>query len=244
MKYILAALLISVTSAATAQKAVFKWTDELCSYESVYDTKKITKQQVNNCYRLVWKEEFNVTVTPSVFTPEDMDKPQEPEKLEAEFTRANTTLKSLDLPKTPFWEGFKAAKLKEQQQRYEFYRTSFKAYKNVNALKEYQSKNPDAQLHAKALMAGGDALLEDWAKVRKAMAMRNSDPAGSLADYKRQLASPDKLRYAFVDVMNFGWHNAANHAIEAAADVYPSETVHKEWEKLFVNTKTIHCDEP
>lgn len=244
MKNILTVLLFSITCTATAQKAVFKWDDELCTFESTYDTKKISLEQIKNCYRLALKGELEVTISPMIFKPQDMEKQLHPEKLEEQFTTANTALKKMDLPKTPFWEGFKAAKLKEQQQRYEFYRTAFKAYKDVNALKEYPSKSKEAQHYANVLITGGDLLLAEWSKIVKEKAKNNGNPEWVISEYENRLASPEKLRYAFVDVMNFGWHNSANHAIETADEVYSSEMVNKEWEKLFLKTKTIHCDEP
>ncbi|MBS0027311.1 hypothetical protein ACTJJ0_11905 [Chitinophaga sp. 22321] len=243
MKHLLIAIAVFIAGTASAQKALYKWEDELCSYQGVFDSKKITWERINNCQRLVLKQDFDVTVMPAVFKPTDIDQ-LHPEALEEEFTRVNTALKKLDLPATPFWQNFKAAKLKEQQQRYEFHRAYFKAYKDVNALKTYQSKNPDVERHARALMAGGDSLLQDWYTLTKEGAARNSDPDRIMQEYKAQLASPDKLRHAFVYVIAFGWGNSANSVIETANDIYTPETIQKEWKKLFLSTKTIHCDEP
>ena len=244
MKHLLIAFtVLIITGTATAQKAVYKWDDELCSYEGIYDSKKITRELISNCQRLVLKQDFDVTVMPAVFKPADTSRLR-PEALEEEFTRVNTALKKLVLPATPFWQNFKAAKLKEQQQRYEFHRVYFKAYKDVNALKTYQSKNPDVERHARALIAGGDSLLQDWHALTKEGAARNSDPNRIMQEYKAQLESPERLRYAFVYVIAFGWGNSANSVIETPADIYSPETIQKEWKKLFLSTKTIHCEEP
>lgn len=244
MKYILIMAFVLTTLNAIAQKAVYKWEDELCLYEGTYDAKKVTKAQLKACYRLALQNDLDINTSPMVFKPEDIQSRLQPEKLEEEYATKNEQLKKLELPQTPFWKGFKAAKLKEQQQRYEFNRSAFKAYKEVNALKEYQSKNADAQRYTTILLAGGDTLLKEWKELRKKMAERNGDPERIIREYEARLASPERLNYAFVDVMTFGWFNSANEGIELAADIYPSEMVNKEWKKLFIKTKTIHCDEP
>lgn len=244
MKYIIIMAFVVTSLNAIAQKATYKWEDELCLYEGTYDTKKVTKAQLKACYRLALQNDFDINTSPMVFKPEDIQSRLQPEKLEEEYAAKTEQLKKLEIPQTPFWKGLKAAKLKEQQQRYEFNRTAFKAYKEVNALKEYQSKNVAAQRYTTILLAGGHTLLNEWKELRKKMAERNGDPDRIIREYEARLASPERLNYAFVDVMTFGWFNSANEGIELAADIYPSEMIHKEWKKLFLKTKTIRCDEP
>lgn len=244
MKYIIIMAFVLTTLNAIAQKASYKWEDELCLYEGTYDTKKVTKDQLKACYRLALQNDFDINTSPMVFKPEDIQNRLEPEKLEEEFRTKAEQLKKLGVPQTPFWKGLKAAKLKEQQQRYAFNHAAFRAYKEVNALKEYQSKNKAAQRYTTILLAGGNTLLDEWKELRKKMAERNCDPERITREYEARLASPERLNYAFVDVMTFGWFNSANEGIELAADIYPPEMVNKEWKKLFIKTKTIHCDEP
>lgn len=57
------------------------------------------------------------------------------------------------------------------------------------------------------------------------------------------MASPDRLKFALVETMSFGWWNCANAAIEYAPDGF-SEGIEAEFKKFFKTTKTISCDEP
>ena len=59
--------------------------------------------------------------------------------------------------------------------------------------------------------------------------------------YEQQLASPDKLNFALVEVMTFGWSNCANALIPS---VEYDGTQDKEFKKLFKSVKKVSCDEP
>lgn len=242
MKQLLTLLLLSTAFSAAAQTKIYKWDDELCSYQGTYDSKKITAAQLKNCQRLVLLYEFNITSSPMVFKPEDITAGLHPEELEKEFAEKNTALKLLDLPKTPFWQGYKTAMLKEQQQRYDFYRMAYKAYVNAGELRQFQPKNEKARYYAAALVAGGDSLLKAWDVLQKELAKTNGDPARLQREYKERLASSEKMDYAFVDVMTFGWFNSANDDIETADKKY-GQLTGKEWNKLFLKSRTLHCDE-
>jgi len=244
MKQLLTLLLLPVAFTAISQTKIYKWEDELCSYQGTYDSKKITAAQLKNCQRLVLLNEFSITSSPMVFKPADITAGLHPEELEKEFAEKNSALQQLDLPKTAFWQGYKTAMLKEQQQRYAFHRMAYKAYLNGAELKQYPAKSEQTKFYTAALVAGGDSLLKAWEVLRKELAEKNGDPAKIQREYQERLASPGKMEYAFVDVMTFGWFNSANADVETADETYSPETVSKEWNKLFLKTKTVHCDEP
>lgn len=59
--------------------------------------------------------------------------------------------------------------------------------------------------------------------------------------FEEQYASPDRMKFALVEVMTFGWWNCANKAIKYV-DYDGSQE--REFRKLFIRVKTISCDEP
>lgn len=243
MKQILSILLTCIAFTAKAQNAVYTWGDELCSYESQYDVKKITKTLLQHCEDLGLKNEYNINTTPMIFKPADIATRMRTGELEKEYAEKSAALKSLALPEVPFWQRLKTLKLREQEQVYHFSLTMFRAYKDVSVLKAYPNKSAAARRFAHALVTGGDTLLAAWKTLRNEMAARNSDPQAIIREYKQQLASPDKMSYALVDVITFGWGNSANDDIERVPDT-EVEAIRKEWRKLFVKTRTLECDEP
>ncbi|MEZ5422282.1 MAG: hypothetical protein R2682_04220 [Pyrinomonadaceae bacterium] len=83
-------------------------------------------------------------------------------------------------------------------------------------------------------------MLNAWRALTEEQAKKNADPARIRREYEAQLASSDRMKFALVEVMTFGWWNCANESIDY---VQYDETQERELEKQFTN---IHrdCDEP
>jgi hypothetical protein len=57
------------------------------------------------------------------------------------------------------------------------------------------------------------------------------------------MASPDRLKFARVEVMSFGWWNCANEFIKYdQGDNGPARE--REFRKLFMRVRNLGCDEP
>ncbi len=68
---------------------------------------------------------------------------------------------------------------------------------------------------------------------------KNSSPARLKGIFDQQNSSPDRLKYARVEVMRFGWWNCA---IQEIPLVEHDERAVEEFNKLFINVKE-ECDE-
>lgn len=68
-------MLILFTIAYTgvyAQIAKINWQDEICEFEGTFDSTKVTRTQINNCFRLTKGFEFMLMNSPMVFQPSDL----------------------------------------------------------------------------------------------------------------------------------------------------------------------------
>ena len=129
------------------------------------------------------------------------------------------------------------------QQRYTLARITIRAYTDPAAA--FEEKFPRVEQcytkFAGAITRGGPDLLAAWRRVNEESQGKNGDPARVSREFEEQYASADRMKYALVEVMTFGWWNCANNTID---DIIYDGTQEKQFKKLFTRVKTINCDEP
>ena len=241
MKYILiTTLLITAALAATAQTRTFRWQDELCTYEGTYNASKVSLAQLRNTLKLARPGSYSLERNATVWKFEDIAR-LDVAALDAEFKTKTAELTALQVAATPYWQEFKSKKLRELEQVYRLERTTMRGYKDHAALLEYKAAPVCTARFARPIVDGGDALLAAWREVNEESRTKNADPERLKRIFEGQLRSPDRLHFALLEVMTFGWSNCANDLIEYV--VY-DETPVAEYKKLFSKVRTIRCDEP
>lgn len=234
-------LLISLAAVcAAAQTRTFKWTDELCEYSGTYDARKVTAKQLQNTYDLLLTPDASFAADAAVFQIEDIAR-LDVAKLDAEYAKRSAALKTADIVKKPYWQNLRAKKLKILEQTYRLARVEMLAFNEPSALTQYKDAPACSTRYADPLIAGGDSLLAAWVEVNQASRKVNADPERVRRVYEEKLASNDRMRYAFIEVMGFGFHNCANQLIDY---VTLDGSQAAEFKKLFKSVKTISCDEP
>lgn len=232
-------LLLSYAS-ASAQVGKFRWEDEICVFEGTYNTRLYTKKQLENTYRLWYTRDFDMdTFEATVFEIENIEKLRTAASLDAEYARKSANLKNLAVVNTPFWKEFKAKKLKGMEQEYRLARASVQAYEKPSALREVTYADACVQRFAPPLIAGGDALLTLWREVNEDARTKNADPERVRKDFEAKMASAERVKYAQVEVITFGWWNCVNEKIERGDD---SPVPSRNFWKLFKRVKKLGCD--
>ena len=241
MKYtLIIVLLITGVLAADAQTRTFRWQDELCTYEGTYNSGKVSLAQLKNTLKLAQPGSYSLERNSTVWKFEDIEK-LNVTALDAEFKAKTADLRALQIADTPYWREFKAKKLRELEQVYRLERTTMRGYKDHSTLLEYTAAPACTTRFARPIIAGGDSLIAAWRTVNEESRTKNADPERLKRIFESQLKSPDRLNFALLEVMTFGWSNCANDLIEYI--VY-DETPPAEYKKLFSKVRTIRCDEP
>ena len=240
MRILLTIVLILSSSAAFAQAKKFRWGNETCLFESVYDAKKYTAAQLNDTKKLIIFEFFPNTIDP---TPGDFGRigALRVETLDAEYKMRTNALKRLNIVKTAYWEALRQKYLTELERVYQLSRASILGYKNPTRLKDVKFAGACVAKYAEPLENGGDELLAAWRSVNEETRKNNGDPNRIKRLFDEQSASPEKFRYAQMEVMSFGWWNCVNSLIDRENN---SDQSVREFKKMFSKTKTIECDEP
>ena len=240
MKILAGTLLFLVVVPVLAQTRTFQWDDEVCKFSGTYDAKKYTPEQLRDMLKLFRTGGFSFSTNTTVFAPSDISK-LDVAALDSEYKTMTKALKALDIVKTQYWENQRKMKLREIEQVYTLSRISMQGYTSPIILNTYAGAEQCKLTYASPLIVGGDQLLSTWRQVNVAARFKNGDPDRVRRTYEAQYASPDRMKYALVEVLTFGWWNCANDAI---GYVKYDGTQDREFKKLFIRVRKLHCDEP
>ncbi len=208
MKTLIIALLFAAATVSTlAQRpAVLRWEDEMCEYSGKFDPKLHTAARLRNTLKLSLPGSYLLETNTTAWSYSDIAK-LDVGALDAEYKRKSAELKALDIVNVPYWQEFKRRKLSELEQVYNFERTSMLGYSDPSKLLGYTTSSACVARYAKPLILGGDRLLAAWLNVNVESRKNNSDPDRLKRIFEQQLRSPDKMKFALIEVMNFGWSN-------------------------------------
>lgn len=219
--------------------AVFKWTTELCENTGTYNPKKYSEVQLKNTYDL-WFTFSGVALetNSNAHFIEDIKK-LNIYKLMSEYIDKKA-LYNRKIVSTPFWNKLKAEKLQELEDEYELKKITIEAYSNPlillnNKYSKYCSE------YAEVLSSNDTIeLLKSWRNLIENLKSKNGAPEKFMEKYNEKYNSKDRLVYAKIELMTYGWWNCCNSKIKRVDD-YGS--MGKEFNKLFIQIKT-ECDEP
>ena len=232
-----AATVSTNTDSVVVQTSIFIWADDICEYESVFDSTKTTRIELQNAHLLMmdWGD-FNIRNTPTIWN-NSVDRR---EALKNEYVDKKTNLLDLDLPKNQIWETLRQEKLQEIEQFYKFSDVFYDVFlfDNMEAFGELE-ENESCLYYSTALTLGGDSLLSAWRHLTEIQASRNARPENIWSTYQRQMNSENKFQYAKEQLLVFGWWNCAVEHM----DGFNQRKAREEFEKLFTMTKIKECEE-
>lgn len=224
-----------------AQTRTFSWNSDMCSFSGTYDAKKFSEKQLNETVKLVQSLNPYFSYVPFISTWEDVEK-IDLNLLGQKFDKTIADAEALDVVPVPYWQEAKQEKVKELKQVKTFYLSKLRAYKEPSVLLDYKGADSCTLKFARPLVARDDSLLKVWLDVSVASRSRNADPERLRRRYEEQLASPDRVKYAVLEVMAFGWGNCANAFIER--DGRDDDGTHlKAFKKLFRRITKEECEE-
>lgn len=234
------AIVALFSASVSAQLKNFTWEEELCSYRGLYDPKKYTEAELRNTLKLINRNDFNlIEHSTSVFGLSDIARINVA-AFDAKYRDMAQRLRELRIVRTPYFQGLRAAKLKELEHYWQMSRTSMIAFSDPSAINDFKLSPSCNQRFAGPLMKGGDDLMAAWLSVNMDNRSKNSDPERLRREFERQKASSDADTYARIEVITFGWYNCANQDIEYVGN---DGSAGEEFQKLLTRVRG-QCDEP
>lgn len=229
----------SSSTKISGKTAIFKWDTELCANTGTYDTEKYTEEELRNTYNLWFSNSGGYLSTNT--TP---DSAAEIEQLSlSDLTAEYNERKAfydLKIISSPYWKKIKAEKLHELEDTYELKKIAIEAYSNPSVLlKNRFSKN--CTEYTKALTSNDSILLlKTWSNLAEKQRKNNGSPEDFMKRHLSKYNSKDRVLYAKIELMTYGWWNCAN---AESFKIDNDGSMEKEFAKLFTNI-TSQCDEP
>ena len=239
MRIILIVLLILSGTTAFAQTKKFLWWTDSCKYESTYNAKKYTGTELEDTRKLFYLEFFPKTIDPTPRSYEDI-KDLRVETLDTEYQAQIEALKNLKIVKIAYWENLRRKYLRELEQVYLLSRATIFSYENPERLNDVKFAGACAAKYAVPLIKGGDELLTAWRILNEESRKQNARPDIVQKKFETQYNSPERFRFAKIEVTTYGWWNCVNAIIDRKGFDVDSE---KEFKELFIRTKTVDCEE-
>ncbi|MCX8473732.1 MAG: hypothetical protein ORN85_08790 [Sediminibacterium sp.] len=244
MRTLLIFIVMMVNFHSFGQKSIFKWTDDYCEYESIFDKTKYTAIQLKNCHDLTYDlyGANSIDIT-TVFEKEDIKK-LNIETLDNKFNSKYKILQSLDLPNTEYWKELRASLLTEMEQFYKIRRIYYQSFLDSTpfVLKNWFYQDSCLSKHANALIVGKDSLVKDWYELTSILVKSNCCPDRVWKEFNIKNASNNRFDYAKIYVTTFGWWNCALKYLERSNDKFDESTKIDTFNKLLIKTKK-NCEE-
>ena len=127
------------------QHSTFNWFDELCEYESAFDSTLYSKSQIENSFYLAVSNMYDFEKLPLVYYPKEIEK-LSLDEIEKEYEFKSSKLRSLNLPQSEIWEAIRREKLNEVEQLHIVAVILFKAFTEPGSLSLKQFSSTDTCL--------------------------------------------------------------------------------------------------
>jgi hypothetical protein len=221
-----------------AQTKTFRWSFD-CTYEGVYDERKISEKQIQDTYALCFTNisflnGYGLSSSPMDYKVDILD------SLTKEYHERKNIIENLDIIKSPYWKKIKEENLAYMQGFFEAESIAILSYRNPLILKVYHGAG-DCK-YADAIIAGGDSMLIAWKNLIEENCLKyNGNPAKCIKEnYMDKYLLGDKYEYAHIGLILFGWWNIC--VLRHLPTLTPPAAVHPEFMKLFKRVKKLGCD--
>jgi len=228
------------SNTSTDTLASFTWTDEACEYTGNYNPQTYSPDLIKNTYKL-WSSYSGNTLENGrpVFQPSDIAK-LDLKALTNEYIDKKTHLEKLKIINAPFWNTLKKQLLQQLKDEYELNKIEIQAFDDPTVLLNNRFSKSCERFVTALNSTDTSVLLTTWKSFCEERKTKNGSPETFMAKFYEKYNSPQKLVYAKIDLLTFGWGNCANDNTFHVEDDGKAGEV---FEKLFSNVKH-ECEEP
>lgn len=221
--------------------ATFRWELVQCAYTGTYDARRFSEAQLRDTLQLLQPGAFELPSSGTVWKHEDIAG-LDLGVLDRQYDAIRARLQALAIVPVPAFGKLREALLEELGRVYRLTRVTWQAYLRPVVLRDYPGADMCKSAWAEPLIAGGESLVEAWRRVNEESRRNNVDPDRLRRLFEEQDASPDRLKFAQVEVMAFGWWNCANALLDRQSGPTPERE--QAFKKLFLRIDSESCEEP
>lgn len=225
----------------------FEWQSELCDHVGFYEPDGFSEKQLKDTYFLLFVYNsvtaLNTDVTldnPEYYTAQYIQ--DSLKKLEQEYLEATQKLKTLDVVPTQFWRKHKELSLLQLKEVYKLEKLTLEAHLNPALLKNTPLSDECVNYVDALITEDTTVLLAEWKKLVEVKKSKSGTPEKLEQEYQIQSNSTDRLLFAKIDLMTYGWWNCANRQRKYLDGFNKEGQMTMEFQNLF-NKIESNCEE-
>lgn len=222
-------VLIILPITACAQTDSFEWGEGLTFYTGKFDTTKFTIDEIESIYNYLHSPSSEMLTVGNIWKIEQMDTATTT-SIDQYYTKTLSKLETMKIPEGQFWDSLLIYRKRELFENCRDNRLFVLAIHNPNVLYDFYQE--DCADEIIALTGDNSTLLLAWRKLIDRQKRHNGYPENLERIYQKQLASEDRLKYARLDIMKYGWGNCMNQFVYHHKDY---ERIENEFQKLFLS---------
>jgi hypothetical protein len=220
----------------------FVWETDACRHTGWYKKGLYREKQLRNTQALEQATYLETDVSirqPAQYTEAHIY--QLDQLLTQEYHAASRKLRAADVLPTPYWQEVKRHRLLELAEQYQLKKLVVAAYFTPDVLLRTPYPEPCRAFAAALASPDTAVVLQAWRRLVEAQKQNNGAPESLEETYQRQYDSPDRLAYAKIELLTYGWWNCANGQQKEAA-FFENNSQHQEFNKLFSKVDS-DCDD-
>lgn len=211
------------------QTNTFEWGEGMTYYKGTFDTTKYSLQEIETIYNYLHSPSSEMLTVGNIWKIEQMDTATTI-AIDNYYDKTSAVLDTMRIPEGEFWDSLLTYRKWELYDIIEDSRLFVHALHDPQILLEYYHEECAEEIIA---LTGDEVdLLRAWRILKDHQKMNNCCPENVEREYQRQLASPNRLKYARLDLMRYGWGNCMNQFIHYHTDYIRIEN---EFQKLFIS---------
>lgn len=220
---------------------IFKWETELCENESTFNARLYTKEELAGTQQL-WRMTGGILldVNDAAFKPDQIADLTTLKELEAEYRKKKKELLDLKVVNESYWIEVKKQLVKAMKDEYDLSRIAIQAYTNPDILKGNRFSKVCPDLITALTSSDTSLLMASWKAQVKEQCKNNGSPESLMKRFEEEYNDPDRVTYARVELITFGWINRVNETITHVAN---DEKINDKFYNLFLKTHS-ECAEP
>jgi hypothetical protein len=233
---------LKVTTTPKQSTDSIKWENELCTNNSIFNSKLFSRKQLNDTYELFFKkyEIINFKAFPSFRLNE---KAEPIDTLEARYLQQKNKIEKLDVVNVKYWINYKKICLSYLKNSYNKQKTAWYCYENPEQLNQFDY-NKKTKYYVDAIVSNDSTkMVEAWRKLTAEMKKDNGSPESLEKDFLFKSHSKDCKQYARMALFSFGWWNKFDAFETPEYQKTLNINMQNAYKKLMISTVS-ECDEP
>lgn len=216
---------------SSGQTDMYGWDEGMTFYTGKFDTTNFSLEEIDKIYNYLHSPSSEMFTVGNVWKVEQMDTATTT-SIDTYYKRSLHVLETMRVPKGAYWDSLLFLRKRELFEVCKDNRLFVLALKDPSVL--YQNQQEECLVEIDALNGDSTDLINAWIDLKERQKLNNCCPDNVERIFKNRYNSSDRLKYARLQLMIYGWGNCANQFIYYYTDY---RRVEQEFQKLFLSVE-------